>query len=212
MGRLQGLGMWHFASSRVTDTLLPSFHLCVSSNERLWKPQQSGWVCEHPSSHTSCPCGQNHSIFAPDEKSIFSHAEVILLLCVWCLLLSEQGKAVWQKCDLPDLYRCVATMGANLVAVETGCGGRNEFTFLFPVFLQSAKPSCVKTPTFPARSGPRLSGQVKDQSHPAPPCPLPFPYWSQDGHQRCPSPLLATPAACHHSAAITAAHQLTRLM
>lgn len=52
-------------------------------------------------------------------------------------------------------------------------------------------------------------GQRSVPPHPSLP---PFPYWSQDGHQRCPSPLLATPAACHHAAAITAAHRLPRLM
>lgn len=52
-------------------------------------------------------------------------------------------------------------------------------------------------------------GQRSAPPHPSLP---PFPYWSQDGNHRCPSPLLATPVACHQSAAITAAHRLPRLM
>lgn len=45
-------------------------------------------------------------------------------------------------------------------------------SFLSP-FYQSAKPSCVKTPTYlpPVQPGPRLFSQAEDQSHPTPPCP-----------------------------------------
>ena len=93
-----------------------------------------------------------------------------------------------------------------------------EIHVLFPpsVFSQSAKPSCVKTPTFPAQLGPRLSGQVKDQSHsqphPAPPNPT-SPTGAKmatDGAPRLSLPLLLPVTTLLLALLLTSAHALCK--
>lgn len=87
----------------------------------------------------------------------------------------------------------------------------NFFSVFLPTLFSECQAVLREDPNLPCAAGASAlqPGQRSGPPHPSLP---PFPYWSQDGHQRCPSPLLATPAACHHSAAITAAHRLPRLM
>lgn len=84
--------------------------------------------------------------------------------------------------------------------------------FFFCLFLQSAKPFCVKTPTFPPQSGPRRSSQVKDQPHPTPPCP-PFPTGAKMatiGAPRLSLPLLLPVTSLLLSLLLTGSHALCK--
>lgn len=214
MGRLQGLGMWHFASSRVTDTLLPSFHLCVSSNERLWKPQPSGWVCECSSSHTSCPCGQNHYIFAPEEKSIFSHVEVILLFVrvVFVAVRTKKGSVtkVWPS--------RLVQMCCNNGSQSGSC--RNRIRWLKWIHLSFCLSFC-RVPSRPAwRPQPSLRGRglgspARSRISPTPPLPAPYPFptgakMATGGAPRLSLPLLLPVTTLLLSLLLTSSHALCK--
>ncbi|XP_044056869.1 receptor-type tyrosine-protein phosphatase S isoform X14 [Siniperca chuatsi] len=74
------------------------------------------------------------------------------------------------------------------------------------------QPSCVKTPTFRAQSGPRLASQVKDQSRPTPPCPL-FPTGAKmatSGAPRLSLPLLLPVTTLLLSLLLTSSHALSQ--